>query len=46
MKNRSYLRNVLGCAVLIIFTVTVMWTGNAVAQTSFGDPFEGNGLKI
>lgn len=45
MKNHSYLRNVLGYAVLIMFTVTVMWTGNAVAQTSFGDPFEGNKLK-
>ncbi len=50
MKNRMYLRHVLGYAIvifcwLIMFTVSVVWTGNAVAQTSFGDPFDGNGLQ-
>ncbi len=50
MKNRMYLRHVLGYAIvifcsLIMFTVSVVWTDDAVAQTSFGDPFDGNGLQ-
>lgn len=45
MKNHIYLKNVLGCIVLILFTAAIVLTGNVDAQTSFGDPFDGNKLK-
>ena len=41
MKNHIYLKRVLGCIVLILFTAATVLTGNVDAQTSFGDPFDG-----